>query len=174
MWRPPLKLSGGRHIKYAHSILSRGTNGLPYIHTMVPCDTLTPRALRVTAHATCQWVLVRFELAIFGSQAERSNHYTSVAAYILQCSFIPCVLVVLSITPRAIAIARGVIDSTPRGQVRMALYHRPVCGGVDQRVGRCNQVRVALLRSKQCDIFQYNTFLGALGPTHSVFGQLRR
>ena len=65
-----------------------------YIHTMVPCDTLTPRALRVTAHAICQWVLVRFELAIFGSQAERSNHYTSVAAYILQCSFIPCVLVV--------------------------------------------------------------------------------
>ena len=56
------------------------------IHTMVPCDTLTPRALRVTAHAICQWVLVRFELAIFGSQAERSNHYTSVAAYILQCS----------------------------------------------------------------------------------------
>ena len=84
-----------------------------YIHTMVPCDTLTPRALRVTAHATCQWVLVRFELAIFGSQAERSNHYTSVAAYILQCSFIPCVLVVLSITP--LAIARGVIDSTPLG-----------------------------------------------------------
>ena len=81
-----------------------------YIHTMVPCDTLTPRALRVTAHATCQWVLVRFELTIFGSQAERSNHYTSVAAYILQCSFIPCVLVVLSI----LAIARGVIDSTPR------------------------------------------------------------
>ena len=77
---------------------------------MVPCDTLTPRALRVTAHAICQWVLVRFELAIFGSQAERSNHYTSVAAYILQCSFIPCVLVVLSITP----LARGVIDSTPR------------------------------------------------------------
>ena len=86
------------------------------IHTMVPCDTLTPRALRVTAHAICQWVLVRFELAIFGSQAERSNHYTSVAAYILQCSFIPCVLVVLSITPLAIArgVARGVIDSTPR------------------------------------------------------------
>ena len=83
-----------------------------HIHTMVPCDTLTPRALRVTAHAICQWVLVRFELAIFGSQAERSNHYTSVAAYILQCSFIPCVLVVLSITP--LAIARGVIDSTPR------------------------------------------------------------
>ena len=83
-----------------------------YTHTMVPCDTLTPRALRVTAHAICQWVLVRFELAIFGSQAERSNHYTSVAAYILQCSFIPCVLVVLSITP--LAIARGVIDSTPR------------------------------------------------------------
>ena len=83
------------------------------IHTMVPCDTLTPRALRVTAHAICQWVLVRFELAIFGSQAERSNHYTSVAAYILQCSFIPCVLVVLSITP--LAIARGVIDSTPLG-----------------------------------------------------------
>ena len=82
------------------------------IHTMVPCDTLTPRALRVTAHAICQWVLVRFELAIFGSQAELSNHYTSVAAYILQCSFIPCVLVVLSITP--LAIARGVIDSTPR------------------------------------------------------------
>ena len=52
---------------------------------MVPCDTLTPRALRVTAHAICQWVLVRFELAIFGSQAKRSNHYTSVAAYILQC-----------------------------------------------------------------------------------------
>ena len=78
-----------------------------YIHTMVPCDTLTPRALRVTAHAICQWVLVRFELAIFGSQAERSNHYTSVAAYILQCSFIPCVLVVLSITP--LAIARGVM-----------------------------------------------------------------
>ena len=83
------------------------------IHTMVPCDTLTPRALRVTAHAICQWVLVRFELAIFRSQAERSNHYTSVAAYILQCSFIPCVLVVLSITP--LAIARGVIDSTPLG-----------------------------------------------------------
>ena len=83
------------------------------IHTMVPCDTLTPRALRVTAHAICQWVLVRFELAIFGSQAERSNHYTSVAAYILQCSFILCVLVVLSITP--LAIARGVIDSTPLG-----------------------------------------------------------
>ena len=80
---------------------------------MVPCDMLTPRALRVTAHAICQWVLVRFELAIFGSQAERSNHYTSVAAYILQCSFIPCVLVVLSITP--LAIARGVIDSTPLG-----------------------------------------------------------
>ena len=73
-----------------------------YIHPMVPCDTLTPRALRVTAHAICQWVLVRFELAIFGIQAERSNHYTSVTAYILQCSFIPCVLVVLSITPRAI------------------------------------------------------------------------
>ena len=86
--------------------------GYLYIHTMVPCDTLTPRALRVTAHAICQWVLVRFELAIFGSQAELSNHYTSVAAYILQCSFIPCVLVVLSITP--LAIARGVIDSTPR------------------------------------------------------------
>ena len=85
---------------------------------MVPCDTLTPRALRVTAHAICQWVLVRFELAIFGSQAERSNHYTSVAAYMLHCSFIPCVLVVLSITPLAIArgvIARGVIDSTPLG-----------------------------------------------------------
>ena len=30
MWRPPHKLSGGRHIKYSHSILSRGTNGLPY------------------------------------------------------------------------------------------------------------------------------------------------
>ena len=91
-------------------------NQYPDIHTMVPCDTLTPRALRVTAHAICQWVLVRFELAIFGSQAERSNHYTSVAAYILQCSFIPCVLVVLSITPLAIArIARGVIDSTPLG-----------------------------------------------------------
>ena len=59
-------------------------------------------------------------------------------------------------------------------QVRVALYHRPVCGGVDQCVGRCNQVRMALLHSKQCDIFQYNTFLGALGPTHSVFGQLRR
>ena len=69
---------------------------IPDIHTMVPCDTLTPRALRVSAHATCLWVLVRFELAMFGSQAERSNHYTSVAAYILQCSFIPCVLVVLS------------------------------------------------------------------------------
>ena len=65
------------------------------IHTMVPCDTLTPRALRVTAHAICQWVLVRFELAIFGSQAERSNHYTSVAAYILQCSFIPSLGVLL-------------------------------------------------------------------------------
>ena len=69
-----------------------------YIHTMVPCDTLTPRALRVTAHAICQWVLVRFELAIFGSQAERSNHYTSVAAYILQCPVCP----------------RGAINNTPR------------------------------------------------------------
>ena len=88
------------------------SEGYVPIHTMVPCDTLTPRALRVTAHAICQWVLVRFELVMFGSQAERSNHYTSVAAYILQCSFIPCVLVVLSITP--LAIARGVIDSTPR------------------------------------------------------------
>ena len=79
------------------------------LHTMVPCDTLTPRALRVTAHAICQWVLVRFELAILGSQAERSNHYTSVAAYILQCSFFPCVLVVLSITP----LARGVLLIAP-------------------------------------------------------------
>ena len=30
-WRLPLKLSGGRHIKYSHSILPHGTNGLPYI-----------------------------------------------------------------------------------------------------------------------------------------------
>ena len=30
IWRPPHKLSGGRHIKYSHSILVRGTNGLPY------------------------------------------------------------------------------------------------------------------------------------------------
>ena len=90
---------------------------------MVPCDTLTPRALRVTAHAICQWVLVRFELAIFGSQAERSNHYTSVAAYILQCSFIPCVLVVLSITP--LAIARGVIDSTPLAIARGVIDSTP-------------------------------------------------
>ena len=79
---------------------------------MVPCDTLTPRALRVTAHAICQWVLVRFELVMFGSQAERSNHYTSVAAYILQCSFIPyvCPRGAINNTPRD----RGVIDSTPR------------------------------------------------------------
>ena len=35
-------------------------------------------------------------------------------------------------------------------QVRVVLYHRPVCGGVDQRVGRCNQVRVALYHRPVC------------------------
>ena len=94
------------------------------IHTMVPCDTLTPRALRVTAHAICQWVLVRFELAIFGSQAERSNHYTSVAAYILQCSFIPCVLVVLSITPRATPLGFFFSRKTPRLRLVFFLVYR--------------------------------------------------
>ena len=100
------------------------------IHTMVPCDTLTPRALRVTAHAICQWVLVRFELAIFGSQAERSNHYTSVAAYILQWSFISCTVSRIHLTmfmypvcPRGYILQcsfipyvcpRGAINNTPR------------------------------------------------------------
>ena len=35
MWRPPLKLTDGRHIKYSHFILSHGTNGLPYDDTFI-------------------------------------------------------------------------------------------------------------------------------------------